>query len=198
MRLSLKTPPAARALDWGAEVKGHLRLDAEDERQRVESILVPAAEQWAESATGRQLIHATWQMFLRTFPGDGCPIVLPKPPLSTVSHVKYYDADGVQQTWAASNYTVIAPTGPKAAAGRIQPNDGVSYPTIYGDPYEIEVELIAGYGADHTTVPAMLRAGMLLLVAEMFERRELAVTGTIIQGAPLQATSLILPFMWEG
>ncbi len=161
------------------------------------SILIPAARTWAESATGRQLITATWQAFFSCFPSDnGCPIRLPKPPLQSVTHVKYYDGNGVQQTWAAANYTVTAPAGEKCGAGFILPKANVSYPTVYGPPYEIEVEFIAGYGATAPSVPGLLKAGMLLLVGELFERREEAIVG-IINRVPLAAQALILPFLWE-
>jgi len=198
MRLSLKTAPSALPLDWSTEVKGHLRLDSDDEQDRVLNVLVPAARTWAESATGRQLITATWQMFLGYFPSDNaCPIRLPKPPLQSVTHVKYYDSNGVQQTWASANYTVTAPAGEKCGGGFILPKATVSYPTAYGPPYEIEVEFVAGHGADASSVPGLLKAGMLLLVGELFERREEAIVGTIITRVPVAARDLILPFLWE-
>lgn len=197
MRLSLKTPPAARALDWDT-VRGHLRVDSSEEQARVMGILVPAAEEWAESATGRQLITATWTYSFCEFPDDSDdPIVLPKAPLQSVTSVKYYDTDGNLQTWASSNYDVIAPSGPKCGPGFIIPKAGVSYPLHYGEPYEIAVEFVSGYGDEHTDVPAGLRQGMLMLVAEMFERRESGIVGTISGEAPLPARSLILPYLSE-
>ena len=196
-RLSLKTPPAGRALDWDT-VRGHLRLDSVDEQARVMGVLVTAAEEWAESATGRQLITATWTLSLCDFPDDSDdPIVLPKAPLQSVTSVKYYDGDGVQQTWASSNYDVIAPAGPKCAPGFIVPKPGAFYPTTYGEPREIEVEFVAGYGDAPEDVPAGLRAGLLLLVGDMFQHRESGVIGTIVAEAPLPARSLILPYLSE-
>lgn len=198
MRLSLKTAPTSPALDWIDEVKGHLRLDSDDEIGRVSSLLVPAAEQWAESATGRQLITATWTAYFDCFPGDSsCPIVLPKPPLQSVTSIKYYDTAGVQQTWAASNYTLRAPVGPKCGPGMIVPKAGIYYPTAYGVPYEVEVEFVAGYGASSAEVPGLLKAGMLLIVGEQFERREHSIAGTIITEVPFGAKAFILPFAWE-
>ena len=198
MRLSLKTAPAAAALDWTTEVMEHLRLDSSEEQGRVMTILVPAAQQWAESATGRQLVTATWTLFLSSFPGDSsCPIWLPKPPLQSVTSVKYYDGAGVLQTWAASNYSYVAPAGPKCGGGYILPKAGAFYPSVYGSPYEVEIEFVAGYGATFAAVPGLLKAGMLLLVGEQFERREESVSGTIINRVPMNAASLILPFLWE-
>jgi len=198
MRLSLKTPPVSTALDWATEVKGHLRIDSDDEAGRIQSVCIPAAEQWAESATGRQLITATWQLFLDRFPSDsGCPIYLPKPPLQSVTSVKYYDGGGVQQTWAASNYTVTAPAGPKAGPGFILPKVNAYYPDVYGSPYEIEIEFKAGYGDTPANVPGLLKSGMLILVAELFEHREQGIVGNIVNEVPLGARDCILPFQWE-
>lgn len=188
--------PANRALSTG-EVQGHLRLDNPDELPRIMSVLVPAAEQWAESATGRQLVNATWKVYLRDFPSSGCPIVLPHPPLQSVTAIKYYDGDGVQQTWASTNYTVDAPAGPTAAAGRIIPKVDIAYPATYGEPYDVEIEYVAGYGANSESVPGLLKQGLLVLVGELFERREAAIAGTIINEVPLSARALILPFLWE-
>lgn len=198
MRLSLKTAPAAPALDWATEVKPHLRLPSEDEAVRIMTVSVPAAEQWAESATGRQLVTATWTLYFDAFPDDsGCPIYLPKPPLQSVTSVKYYDTNGVLQTWSASEYTVTVPAGPKAGPGWITPKVNYYYPSVYGSPYEIAIEFVAGYGASHASVPGLLKAGMLMLVAELYERREQAIVGASVMEVPFGAQSCILPFLAE-
>ena len=197
MRLSLKTAPSARALDWTTEVMGHLRLDSNEEQDRVVNVLIPAAEEWAQSATGRQLITATWTLYLRGFPSTPCPIWLPKPPLRSVTSVKYYDALGAQQTLSPSDYIVTTEAGPKAGPGFIQTKPLVYWPTTYGPPYEVEIEFVAGYGAASSDVPGLLRQGMLLLVGEMFERREQSVVGAPIAQVPLSAERLILPFLSE-
>ena len=194
MRLSLKTAAAALAMDWTNEVKGHLRLDTDDEKARVEAILMPAAIAHAEAVTQRQLINATWTLYLDVFPADSVPIELPKPPLSSVTSVKYNDASGTQQTWSATNYTVDKPAGDRCVPGRIVPNLGVTYPSTYGQPNDVEIEYVAGYGAAYTSVPTAIRAAMLLLVAEQFERREEAIVGTIINTVPLASDRLLWPY----
>jgi uncharacterized phiE125 gp8 family phage protein len=192
--LTLTTPAAALALDWEVEVKGHLRVDTADERTRVETVLIPAATQIAEGETERQLITATWTLYLDGFPTSGTKIELPKPPLQSVSSIKYYDTQGVLQTWAASNYSVVAPAGPRAPNGYIVPGYGITYPSTYGQPNDVVIEFVCGYGAAYGSVPAQIRAAMLLLVGEMFERREDAIAGTIIGEVPLAAHRLLWPF----
>lgn len=191
--LTLVTAATAQPLDWDAEVKGHLRLDSEDERARVENLLVPAAAQWAEQFTNRALITQTWKLVVPRWPRGGGPIELPKPPLSSVTHVKYYDGDGVLQTWASSNYYVEAPAGPSAVPARIFPSYNVSYPAYRAQQNAIEVQFVCGYGATWESVPSQLRAAMLLIVGEMFERREEAIVGTI-SSSSLSARRLAWPY----
>jgi hypothetical protein len=58
----------------------------------------------------------------------------------------------------------------------------------------VEIQFRAGSGEEAAHIPAALRAGMLLVVGELFERREDSVVGTIIQDVPLAATRLWAPF----
>jgi len=195
MTLTLTTPAAALALDWTAEVRGHLRLDTEDERARVESVLIPAATEMAQAETERQFINATWTLYLDAFPPDGETIVLPKPPLSSVESIKYYDTAGTLQTWAAAgNYTVVTPSGPQAECGYVVPAYGVTYPSTQSVPDAVAIEFIAGYGATYASVPGAIRAAMLLLVGEQFERREEAIVGAAVSEVPLAARRLLWPF----
>lgn len=198
---TLITAPAAPALDWDLQVKGHLRVDADDEEVRANTVLIPAASEWVEGVTGRQLITATWSFWWPSFdaacaeaakyckfPSD--TILIPKPPLSSVTWVKYYDASNVQQTWASTNYVVVAPAGPKCGPGWLRPVPTATFPTTYERPDAVELKAVCGYGATYASVPGGLAAAMLLLVGEQFERREEAIAGTIINTVPLAAINL--------
>jgi uncharacterized phiE125 gp8 family phage protein len=195
MTLTLTSPAEELALDWATEVQGHLRLTEDTERARIESILIPAAMALAESETDRQIITATWTLYMDDFPASGTIIELPKPPLQSVTHVKYYDTAGVQQTWTESgNYTVVAPSGPYAEKGYIAPEYGITYPSTQAIKNAVEVQFLAGYGDSYKNVPPLIRAAMLLIVGEQFERRENAIAGTIISQIPLSAQRLLWPF----
>ena len=195
MHLTLTTAAAALALDWTAEVRGHLRLDTEDERARVESVLIPAATEMAQAETERQLIDATWTLYLDAFPPDGEKLMLPKPPLDSVTSIKYYDPAGVLQTWTALGaYTVVTPSGPQAERGYVAPVYGVPYPWTQSIPDAVAIAFVAGYGLTYADVPAAIRAAMLLLVGEQFERREEAVIGASVSAVSLPASRLLWPF----
>ena len=209
MILSLDTAPAGPALFWEDEVKGHLRVDSDEEQARVTDVLVPAAADWVEALTNRALITQTWKVWYPSF-GAACStawrfgtkyapgsILLPRPPLQSVTWVKYYDSNNTIQTWAAANYTVTAPAGPKASPGWILPIPTTEYPSTYTRPDAVEIKIVCGYGLLPKHVPGGLREAMLLLVGEMFERREIAVAGTIIADAPLAAVNLALGYLVE-
>jgi uncharacterized phiE125 gp8 family phage protein len=192
MRLSLILPAMGLALDWESEVRGHLRLDDAAEKGRVESVLIPSAMSWVEAETNRALLTQTWKALLDEFPHGY--IEIPKPPLIEVSSVRYVDADGVQQLWDALDYVVEAPAGPHAVPGRLWPAFGKSYPCARCQPDAVEITFRCGYGAAFSNVPAQLRSGMLLIVGELFERREVAIADMTISEVPLAARALVRPF----
>src|SRR4030067_2296692 len=60
------------------------------------AMLITAARKMAETYTLHALVTQTWELVLDGFPTGG--IVVPMPPLQSVTSVKYIDTDGVQQT----------------------------------------------------------------------------------------------------
>lgn len=114
----------------------------------------------AELATGRALVTQTWDLVLDAFP-CGRVIDLPRPPLVSVTYLKYVDTAGVLQTWAAANYVVQAPAGPRSARGRLALAYGKTWPSTYGELGDVTIRLVCGYGAP-SAVPALLKDGMLL------------------------------------
>lgn len=199
--LHVVTTPAQPPLDWDAQVKGHLRLDSDEEQQRVMSTLVPAADAVARGATNLSLINRTLKLTLDAFPVDGKALELPRAPLKSVTHVKYVDGNGVQQTWDASQYVASGKVAdyPPAddsppAPGKIYPAYGKTWPTTRYQRDAVEIQWDAGYGSSYDLIPALLASGMLLIVGELFERRENAIAGTIIAEVPLAAQRLFAQF----
>src|SRR4051812_2411410 len=73
------------------EVKLHLRVDVDitAEDALIDAHII-AARRLVETHTGRQLITATWDLFLPGFP-DCDVLALPNPPLQSVTSITYYD-----------------------------------------------------------------------------------------------------------
>lgn len=69
-------------------------------------------------------------------------LIVPMPPLISVTSVKYFDTAGDEQTFAAENYSV-APGNP----GSIALVSGTSWPTLGAVAHPITVRFVAGYAS---------------------------------------------------
>ena len=168
MTLSLITPPAVEPVTL-VEAKTHLRVEHALEDDLI-GTYVTSARQHVEAETERALLEQTWELALWCFPFQPC-IKLPRPPLLSVVEVRYLDAAGVDQVWPASEYDVEAPAGPHAPHGVLRPkSDG--WPTVTVTARSVRVTFRAGYGADAASVPAPLKAAVLLASEDLYERRE--------------------------
>ena len=130
--------------------------------------LIRSARSHVETLTGRALITQTWDLYLDAFP---CQINVPKPPLQSVTYIKYLDANGALQTLATSEYTVDN----KSEPARIVPAYGKTWPSTRCDLNAVQVRFVAGYGAEADQVDARapeLRQAIGVLVGTMYEHRE--------------------------
>jgi len=164
------------------EAKAHLRIDHDDEDDHI-AALITAARQWAEMYTRRQFISATYTLYLDWFPGE---IVVPRPPLISVTSISYLDTAGASQTLATSVYAVDA----VALPGRIRLKFNESWPGTRTIENAVTVVYIAGYGAA-TAVPETAKAALKLLVAHLYENREPYIVGTSVSALPMAAKSLL-------
>lgn len=134
--------------------------------------LITTVRERAELATGRALITQTWDLLLDAFPSEGW-IEIPKPPLQSVTHLKYTDTNGDVQTWAASNYLVQAPSGPRARSGRLALAFAETWPIIQSEMGAGQIRFVCGYGAAASSVPAFLKSAMLIDLATVYTNRGL-------------------------
>jgi len=147
--------------------------------------LISAAREWAEVVTRRALVETTYRMDLQGWPACGV-IALPRPPLKTLTHVKYYDGANVLQTLASSSYQVSAPIGPWAPRAEIRPAAAVSWPSVYDRVDAIQVTYIAGYAS----CPRAVKSAVLILLTHLFEHR-----GDASQELPPAARALLSPYI---
>jgi len=167
MILSRATAPSETPVSLD-EAKAHLRVTGTDEDTTIQLYLDAAVAHvdGAEGTLGRCLVTQTWDYTFDRFPGftERCwqSVDVPLPTLQSVTSVKYYDPDGVQQTMDSADYIV---TGQ-----RIVPVD--AWPDIDTTrPGAVTVQFVAGYGLA-TAVPAAIKAAILLYVGSMYEGRE--------------------------
>ncbi|MEO7494715.1 MAG: hypothetical protein ABIT83_17515 [Massilia sp.] len=115
----------------------------------------------AEHETGRSIIHRTHRVTLDRFNGA---IRLPAPPVASVTVVKYFDVDGAEQELDPDDYLVDRESEP----GYIVPAPGRAWPATQERINAVTVELICGYGPDHTTTPPEVKGFILAKVREYF------------------------------
>jgi hypothetical protein len=145
--------------------------------------LIEAARIAVETWTLRQLVTATWRLNLDAFPSrvyrgedprfpgirpvNVPEIVIPRPPLSSVTSIKYYDTAGVQQTLNASVYDVDTDSEP----GQVTLAFDGSWPNVRRQRKAIEILYVAGYGGA-SAVPANAKVAVKMLVNDAYEHRE--------------------------
>ena len=168
------------------EAREHLRADSGDDDAMISSFLT-AAREHIEEASRRAFITQTWKLYLDRWPAVDY-ITLPRPPLQSVTSIKYTDKDNVQVTWSSSNYLVDTASEP----GRIVLAYGASWPTtVTLRPMNpIEITYVAGYGGGDD-VPQRWKQAVLLLAGHWFENREATVVGQTVRSIPFAVESLI-------
>jgi uncharacterized phiE125 gp8 family phage protein len=167
-RCELLTPPADEPVT-ATGVRTHLRIDASSEDAYLET-LIPTARRDIEKWLGRSLMRQTWKLELRAWPGMRT-LVLPKPPLASVTSVVWKDEDGASHTMPTADYHVDAPS---EGVGAITLADGASWPSGTLFPvWPIAVTFIAGYAAA-AYVPPEISLWIKQAVGYLYENRETA------------------------
>ena len=146
------------------EAKTHLRVDHSDDDTYITS-MIKAARQLAEEYTQRSFITQTWKYFANEFP---CEIKLLHGRAISVTSIKYSVTTALDTTMSATLYTAAF----NQDVGKIRaPNNG--WPDTNTDFYEsIEVIYTAGYGASASNVPEGVKAGIKILLSDMYENRQ--------------------------
>ena len=148
-----------------AEAKAYLRVDDGAEDGLI-ATLIAAARLHLEGITGRALIAQTWRLVLDCWPPERA-VTLPVVPLMSLTAVTAYDADGEAtelelEQFATEPGRVLLPLSIEGAPA-LRARQG------------IEIDYVAGYGADAEDVPADLRQALLTLVAYWFENRDAVI-----------------------
>jgi uncharacterized phiE125 gp8 family phage protein len=191
--LTLQTAAATEPVTL-AEMRLHLKVDddmtADD---ALISSLIAAARDYAEMYTRRAFVTQTWDMKLDGFPWSATQyrkhaneILIPKPPLQSISSITYTASDGTSTTLAASGYSVDTAGSP----GSVYPAYDTVWPVTREIPNAVTIRFVAGYGAIGT-VPESIKAALKLLVGHWYENRETVVIGTITSELPKAVDALL-------
>lgn len=158
------TPEAAKA---------HCRVWNDDDDAEFVDVLIPAAREQVEKDTRTAIVRRAYRLRLDAFPAEDF-ILLPRPPLVSVTTITYVDPDGATQTWSSSNYTVDANRRP----GAILLAHLATWPLTRGSRNDVTIDFVAGPSAV-TEVPPRAVHAMKLLIGHWYQNREAVLTGTI-------------------
>ena len=170
--LSLVTAPTEEPIGLH-EAKAQLSL-AQDYTKHDQLLrgLIVAARQYVEDRCNIAVMTQTWQLSMDSWPRLFDGLYLPKPPLASVTSLKYYNTSGVDTTWSSSNYVVSTDRRP----GRLKAAYNVVYPSYRVQPDTIRIVFVAGYTSPDL-VPQTIKQACLLLVSNWFENRTSEVVG---------------------
>ena len=137
--------------------------NSSNQDSRIDSLIKVARQHVDAGAgwSGRALITQTWELVLDRFPT--CAIKLPYPPLQSITHIKYFDVSGVEQTYSPANYAVDAVSQP----GGVVPNK--SWPGTLDAVNAVTVRFVCGYGASADDVPEPIKQAMHLMIKDWYD-----------------------------
>lgn len=182
MIVKVVTAPTAEPVSL-TEAKLHCRVD-ESADDALITALITAAREEIERMSYHALMPQTLELVLDAWQ---MPIVLPYPPLTSVTSIKYVDEDAVETTWSSTNYLVSVDRIPALIV--LKPNKELPSVTLY--PQEaIRVRYVAGY-ATAAAVPQSLKQAMLLLIGHWYENRESVTVGAVARDIPFGVDALV-------
>ena len=169
LALRLQTAPTEEPISI-VEAKAQCKVEHSDE-DALFTTWIRAARQKLEDEFGRAFVTQTWDWQLDEFPHCG-ELVVPRPPLVSVSSITYVDSAGASQVLASSRYSVDTLSEP----GCINLAYGENWPTTRPVRAAVTVRFVAGHGAA-TAVPDAIKHALLLLVEDSNAQRGQVVVG---------------------
>lgn len=193
--LELVTPSDEQTLTLAFVRDQHLRSPNGTAEDAYVQTLIATSQSLAERITRRAILTQTWRLVLDRFPCAGAALVIPRPPLQSVTSITYVDPEGVEQVWGGSPrpYTVTAPSGPTASYGAVTPGYGETWPETRAETRAVVVEFVAGW-EDVDAVPPDIIHGQLLVIGELYKQRSESVHAFNQNPALIRARDLWLNY----
>jgi uncharacterized phiE125 gp8 family phage protein len=138
--------------------------------------LIVAVRIQLESLLGRAFCTQTLDVSYPGFPDWDAPLVLPRPPLQSVTSVKYYDEDQTEETLSTDVYQVDALSTP----GQLVLKSSQSWPTdTLRKANGVIVRQVCGYGLA-AAVPQHIKQAMYLGIGDLYANREDVTVGSAV------------------
>ena len=179
--LTITTEPTQEPVTL-QEVKEYLRIE-DNTDERLLRPFIETARRFAEEHMGRTLMQTTYTMFVDAYDEMADPlwegvktgpylnyyknyVILPRPPVTSVTSVSTFDDSDTETTMASSKYYVDSAREP----ARVVLRQGETFPTALRVANAIKVVYVAGYSSQYS-IPEPIRMGILQHIAYMYEHR---------------------------
>jgi hypothetical protein len=209
MSLTLITPPTVEPLSV-SDARDRLNLAVSDVSDTALTAFIKSARQKLERRYGVAMINQTWRLTLDRFPGwgqypypqdvgfypsmhrDGRPdygnrlqrfeIQINMAPIAPdgIQSVKYNDTDGSSQSMDPSLYSLV----PGDLRSSLVLADQQTWPSTAFIAGAVQIQFVAGFGADDINVPESLKSAITLLVSHMrsLTTQNLFLSGDTVDG----------------
>lgn len=115
----------------------------------------------AEQLTNRAFVQGSWKAGYRAF---GAEMILPKPPLVSVTRVSFYDPGGVLRVLDPQDYFVDVDAEPAV----LTPAPGRMWPQTIDRKNAVEVQYVCGYGPTEASVPQTVKQYVKARIQQQF------------------------------
>jgi len=107
----------------------------------------------------------------------GLRLKIYRPPLQSITSVKYYDSDNIEHTF--TDYVADTRNEPGVVIFNTLPGAALL------ESGAITVRFVAGYGDNEQAVPSRIKRAILALVGHWYENRETVNVGNIVNEMPM-------------
>ena len=126
---------------------------------------------------------------------------MPKPPLLSVTSVKYIDTSGVLQSFRGGSpiadlFTINAPSGPYCRRGFVEPIYGGSWPVARAETGAVRIRYTCGYGLTMESIPPLIRGVLCYLVAH-FDTYRSGTQEQAVAAIPLGVQNMLDGFKYS-
>lgn len=166
-----------------ADAKAYLRVDDGAEDALI-TTLCSAARLHVEGVTGRAMIFQSWRLVLDAWPTERS-IGLPVGPVESLTAITVFDEDDEAHELDLAPFSV--------QAWRLMLPRMIDAPAVR-ERLGLEVDYVAGHGADAAAVPADLKQACLVLVGYWFENRDAVIVAGSGAVVPAGFDRLVSPY----
>lgn len=152
------------------QVKRHLALPVNDGGHDAQllDLMAFVRDQW-EADTSEVVMASTFTQTYECFHEE---FELLRRPVSSITHLKYYDTNNSLTTWSSSNYRLNnAEVHPEVCVDSL-----ATIPTVYARPDAVIITYVAGL-ATAAEVPPTTRQALLMALSHAFEHRGIVHAG---------------------